>query len=88
MLSSAYRREGLFDAMTMPFFESIVAASGLSGYNARPAITRACLRAGLDPKNINRSGLKKALPHLADTLRLYVPGEADDRILALRALTE
>ena len=92
MLSPSYRREGLFGAMTMasPLFESIVAASGLSGGNARPAITRACLRAGIDPKNINRRGLKKVLPHLEDTLRLYVPGDAevDARILAVRALTD
>jgi hypothetical protein len=80
----------LYGAKTVStsFFEAVVAASGLSSVIARPAITRACLRAGVDPKNIDPSGLMKALPHLENTLRLYVPNEADARIMALRALTK
>lgn len=68
------------------FFEAIVIASGLSSIIARPAITRACLRAGVDPKSIDPWGLMKALPHLENTLRLYVPAEADSRIRALYEL--
>jgi hypothetical protein len=69
------------------FFEKIVSASGLSAVIARPAVARACLRAGVDPKNIGPSGLMRVLPHLETTLRLYVPTEAEQRLAALRELT-
>jgi hypothetical protein len=90
VLPASDRSAGLYGVKAMPssFFEVVVATSGLSSVIARPAITRACLRAGIDPKNIDPTGLMKALPHLENTLRLYVPNEADARILALRALTK
>jgi hypothetical protein len=72
---------------SVSFFEQVVAASGLSRIIARAAVTRACLRAGVDPTQIDRMGLRSALPFLENTLRLYVPAEATERLRALELLT-
>jgi hypothetical protein len=73
-------------AAVTSFFDQIVVASGLANLIARAAIARACLRAGVDPARVDRFGLSRALPHLENTLRLYVPEEAEQRIEALRQL--
>jgi len=68
------------------FFDRVVRASGLPSLIARAAITRACNRAGVDPTRLDRAGLKRAIPHIEATLRLFLPGEVDERLLDLRAL--
>ena len=68
------------------FFDRVVRASGLPNLIARPAITRACTRAGVDVTRLDRTGLKRALPHIEATLRLFLPAEVEDRLLDLRAL--
>ncbi len=73
-------------ASSSNFFDQVIAASGLSKIIARAAVTRACLRAGVAPASMDRLGLRRALPHLESTLRLYVPAEATERLRALEEL--
>jgi len=68
------------------FFDRVVTASGLPSLIARAAITRACSRAGVDATQLDRTGLKRALPHIEATLRLFLPTEVEERLHDLRAL--
>jgi hypothetical protein len=69
-----------------PFFEQVLRASGLAAVIGRSAITRACDRAGVDADTLDPTGLEAALPEIEETVRLYLPDEADARVFELRAL--
>jgi hypothetical protein len=68
------------------FFEEVLAASGLSKVIATPVVQRACARAGLQMENLRAATLRRVLPHLEATLRLYLPQQVDERMKALGAL--
>jgi hypothetical protein len=88
-LASAVAGELLSRAMTAAsdeYFERVIDASGLASLIARAAIIRACGRAGVDPDQLDSSGLQRAMPHLEATLRLYLREEAGARLEALRDL--
>ncbi len=69
------------------FFDQVVEASGLAPLIAAAAVTRACGRARVPPQRLDRGTLGRVLPFLEQTLRLYVPEEADARLRALNALS-
>ena len=73
--------------MRTAFFQRVIDASGLSDVIAAAAVTRACSRAGLDPGRLDGGNLRRALPFLETTLRLYLRDTADDHIEALQRLS-
>jgi hypothetical protein len=85
-VSAAIDTSGVASQSTATLFEDVVLASGLTLVLARPAVARACLRAGVDPRALDRSSLTRVLPFLESTLRVFVPAEAEARLQALRAL--
>lgn len=69
-------------------FDRVVEASGLSTIIAHAAIARACVRAGVDSAALTRESLARVIPHLEQTLAIYLHDKAPLRIRAIRALTQ
>jgi hypothetical protein len=74
------------DSADAAFFEQVLRASGLAAVIGRSAIERACDRAGVDAETLDPMSLAIALPHIEETVRLYLPDQADARMFAVRAL--
>jgi hypothetical protein len=85
-MSTTIETPGVATETTAPIFEDVVLASGLTLVIARPAVARACLRAGVDPRALDRGSLPRVLPFLENTLRVFAPTDADARLHALHAL--
>ncbi len=69
-------------------FNRVVEASGLAPILARAAVSRACVRAGIDPASLTRESLSQVIPHLEQTLEIYLREGAWRRVRALKALTQ
>jgi hypothetical protein len=69
-------------------FDRVVEASGLSNIIARAAVSRACVRAGVNALDFTRQSLVQLLPHLEQTLRVFLGEAADERIRAIAALAQ
>jgi CheY-like chemotaxis protein len=70
-----------------PLFFELVAASGLSHILAESTMLRACEVAGVDVSSMTSRDLARALPHIARTLRIFLPrAEYAGRIDAVTAL--
>ncbi|MGC4066164.1 MAG: hypothetical protein QM784_16275 [Polyangiaceae bacterium] len=74
--------------LSRELFDRVVEVSGLSKVIAHAAVARACVRAGVDSSTLTRESLVKVLPHLEQTLWIYLPEEAPQRLRAIKALTQ
>jgi DNA-binding response OmpR family regulator len=70
-----------------PLYKQIVAASGLSELMSKSVIDRALQRIGSTPDTVEAADLQRALPHIRDVLRTFLPhGEALRRMADIAAL--
>jgi len=70
-------------------YERVQAASGLSGIFVEGVLQRACSRVNVNAETMTADGLRRALPFIEDSLRVYLdPSEVDRRIAAIRKLAE
>ena len=69
--------------------EEVVQASGLSPLLAPFTVTRLLIKAGVNPKRLDGSGIAKALPVLESGLAAFLPpDEFDSAVTRLRRLAE
>jgi DNA-binding response OmpR family regulator len=67
--------------------DKVIAASGLSMVIGPSTIGRACMRAGVDAKLMSELDLRRALPEIEETLRIFFSGEERrHRLAAITAL--
>lgn len=67
----------------------VVTESGLSNVIGPTTIARACKRVGVDARTMTPHDLKRALPAIQDTLRLFLPPEETDvRMRAIASLVK
>jgi len=59
--------------ITSSLLEQLVARSGLSPVIASTTIVRACRRAEIEPEHLDVRTLPRALPHIRDALRVFLP---------------
>ncbi|WP_394826933.1 hypothetical protein [Pendulispora albinea] len=70
-------------------YERVLAASGLSRIFVDGVLRRACSRANVNVDTMSPEGLRKALPFIEESLRIYLaPSEVDRRVGAIRKLAE
>jgi hypothetical protein len=62
--------------------DKVITASGLSTVIGPSTIGRACMRAGVDAKSMSELDLRRALPEIEETLRVFFSGEERRRRLA------
>jgi hypothetical protein len=68
-------------------FDRLVSVSGLPSLIAAASLQRAIGRVGVDPSQMTRADLDRAMPMIEKALRLYLPREeVDQRLEALRRL--
>lgn len=80
-------KEGAGAPKGSPLYKQIVAASGLSELMSKSVIDRALQRIGSTPDTVEAADLQRALPHIRDVLRTFLPhGEALRRIADIAAL--
>jgi DNA-binding response OmpR family regulator len=65
-----------------PLFEQVAIASGLSRMVGRPAVERACRRAGADPSRMTAADLQRALPAIGQVLRAFLSPEVAEQRLS------
>jgi hypothetical protein len=63
-------------------FEAVVEASGLASVIAPYAVSRLLVRAGVQPRELTRADLARALPELERGLAVYLQGEELERAVA------
>jgi len=68
-------------------FRKVVTTTGISELFADHAISRACERAGVDPRNLSPASLKVALPEIEKTVRTFCPDELERIMPRLQSLT-
>lgn len=69
--------------------ERVIAASGLSSVIGPSTIGRACKRAGIDPRSMTPSDLRRALPEIGETLRVFFTAEErQEKLAAISALAQ
>lgn len=69
--------------------DKVITASGLSTVIGPSTIVRACLRAGVDAKSMSETDLRRALPEIEETLRVFFSGEERRRrFAAITALAQ
>ncbi len=70
-----------------PLFNRVVEASGLNELVARFTVSRLLLRADVQPEELDRDGLVRALPEIERGIRVYLTDEEAERASErLRAL--
>lgn len=83
--SAAARKPRL---LTTSLLEQLVARSGLSPVIASTTIVRACRRAEVEPEHLDARTLTRALPHIRDALRVFLPEhETRRRMVDIEDLT-
>ena len=74
---------------TSVLYLQLVALSGLSNLFAERTMSRACVRAGVDPEQLTSAELLHALPVIEEALKVYLPPDelqgAMERIRGLAA---
>lgn len=74
--------------ITTSLLEQLVARSGLSPVIASTTIVRACRRAEVEPEHLDARTLTRALPHIRDALRVFLPEhETRRRMVDIEDLT-
>ena len=74
--------------LTTSLLEQLVARSGLSPVIASTTIVRACRRAEVEPEHLDARTLTRALPHIRDALRVFLPEhETRRRMVDIEDLT-
>ncbi|WP_394837740.1 hypothetical protein LVJ94_12580 [Pendulispora rubella] len=74
---------------TTTLYERVLASSGLSRIFVDGVLRRACARANVNVDTMTPDGLRKALPYIEDSLRIYLaPTEVERRVGAIRKLAE
>jgi hypothetical protein len=63
---------------SLSLLERIIAASRLSPIFARGAIERALRRSGLEPDELTRSNVKRAMPELRRAVEPFMHAETDE----------
>jgi hypothetical protein len=58
---------------TSVLYLQLVALSGLSNLFAERTMSRACVRAGVDPEQLTSAELLRALPVIEEALKVYLP---------------
>jgi len=72
-----------------PLYERVLSESGLSRIFVDGVLRRACSRANVNVDAMSSEGLRKALPFIEESLRIYLaPSEVDLRVGAIRKLAE
>ncbi len=72
----------------LSLFQQVVVESGLSAMLGPGAIRRACIRAGVDPQQLSRTDLLRAIPNIEATLHAYLSSvETKNRVAAILRLT-
>ena len=80
-------KDGASVSKGSPLYKQIVAASGLSELMSKSVIDRALQRIGSTPDTVEAADLHRALPHIRDVLRTFLPhGEALRRMADIAAL--
>ncbi|MFO0572564.1 MAG: response regulator [Polyangia bacterium] len=80
-------KDGASATKGSPLYKQIVAASGLSELMSKSVIDRALQRIGSTPDTVEAADLQRALPHIRDVLRTFLPhGEALRRMADIAAL--
>jgi hypothetical protein len=75
------------NAAAAGLFDDVVAASGLNELIAPFTVSRLLVSADVDPRELSREGLARALPELERGLGLYLRGDALARAMrTIRAL--
>ncbi len=74
--------------VSVSLLEQLVARSGLSPVIASTTIVRACRRAEVEPEHLDARTLTRALPHIRDALRVFLPEhETRRRMVDIEDLT-
>jgi hypothetical protein len=68
-------------------FQRVVLTSGISDLFAENAVSRACERAGVDPRTLSAATLKVALPEIEKTVKTFCRTQADEIMPRLQQLT-
>jgi hypothetical protein len=67
--------------------QRVVLTSGISELFAENAVTRACERAGVDPRALSPATLKVALPEIEKAVKTFCHGQAEQIMPRLFLLT-